>query len=184
VKKPAAKKKTAKTPAPARHAPAHKGVMQESNGPNLAPVFHPPKPAAKKPGAKKPTAHKKAVKWTPGGVACCGVEALAASARLAGHDVTPAAVLDLYEALTDGDDAGMPLEDALRGVLEHGIGRARLTAYRPATVARPGVVAGLDLDERHAVTLGRGGVWSWGDLWSVPAAFYRRVDEAWELIWA
>ena len=129
--------------------------------------------------------HAKAVKWTPAAdVSCCAIEALAASLRLAGALVAEADVLDLYWRITQDPDAGMPLEAAILGAAEFGLAGIRLLGARPAARLGDGVVFGVDLAERHALTVDGHGVWSWGEWHPASCELFAGADEAWELDWA
>lgn len=133
----------------------------------------------------KNATHAKATTWTPmADVSCCALEALAASARLAGGIVADADILDLYWRVTDDPDAGMTLERAIEAAADRGLGDARLLDARPVSLLADGVVVAVDLAERHALTLDGHGAWSWGGWRPVSCGLLAGVDEAWALDWA
>jgi hypothetical protein len=80
----------------------------------------------------KPAAHAKARALSPGDVACCGAEALAASLRLAGVSVTGADVLALHRLAGADDETGAPLPVLLEAAAEFG-----LAGCRPAWLGIP-----------------------------------------------
>ena len=132
----------------------------------------------------KHAGHAQPAKWTPNAdVACCAVEALAASLRLTGREVSGRDVLDLYWRITDDPDRGATIPEALEAAAVHGLAGARLVDARPAGYTAPGVVLGLDLVERHAVTVDGHGVWTWGQWRPVSCGLLATADEAWEPIW-
>lgn len=123
-------------------------------------------------------------KWSPNwDVACCAAEALAASARLAGRVVTDEDVLALYWRTASGPGEGATLEATIEAAGAFGLGGARLAAARPATALGTGVVLGVDLQERHALTVDGHGVWTWGDWRPATCGLLQAADEAWELTW-
>lgn len=129
--------------------------------------------------------HAKPVKWSPtSDVSCCAIEALAASLRLTGQPVADADILDLYWRITDDPDAGATLETAIGAAAEFGLGGARLVGAHPASTLVDGVVFGVDLAERHALTVDRHGVWSWGEWRPASCGLLAAADEAWTLDWA
>ena len=122
--------------------------------------------------------------WTPNAdVACCAAEALAVSLRLTGREVSGRDVLDLYWRTADDPDRGATIEATIEAAATYGLAGVRLVDARPARQAVSGVVLGLDLVERHAVTVDGHGVWSWGRWRPVPCGLLAAADEAWELIW-
>lgn len=128
--------------------------------------------------------HVKKAKWTPNAdVACCAAQALAASARLAGHAVSDADVLALYWLTASHPDEGASLEATIAAAASFGLGGARLGDARPASALRTGTVLGADLTERHAVTVDGAGVWTWGEWRPASAQLLAATDEAWELTW-
>jgi hypothetical protein len=133
--------------------------------------------------AKHP-GHAKASKWSPNSdVACCAAQALAASARLAGREVSDADVLALYWLTADTADQGATLEATIEAAGLFGLGGARLAAARPALQLADGVVLGTELAERHAMTVQGHGVWTWGDWRPASCGLLQAADEAWELTW-
>jgi hypothetical protein len=128
--------------------------------------------------------HAKPAKWSPNlDIACCAAEALAASLRLAGRAVSDRDVLDLYW-LTAGDaDAGAGLWATIEAAAEHGLAGVRPLDARPATELAAGVVLGLELVERHAVTVDGHGVWTWGEWRPVSCGLLAAADEAWVITW-
>lgn len=132
----------------------------------------------------KAAGHPVPAKWTPNAdVACCAAEALAASARVAGRPVTEADVLALYWLTTDDPDAGATLAATIEAAGVFGLGGARLVAARPATALHTGTVVGVDLAERHALTVDGHGVWTWGEWRPASCGLLGAADEAWELTW-
>lgn len=132
----------------------------------------------------KHAGHPVPAKWSPGDVACCAIEALAASLRMAGHRVDDADVLDLYGRVTGDPDAGMTIETALEAAAGYGLAGVRLLGATPARRLGDGVVLGVDLAQRHALTLDGHGVWSWGDWHPASCSLLAAADEAWALQWA
>jgi hypothetical protein len=132
----------------------------------------------------KGASHAKPAKWSPAvAVACCAVEALAAALRLAGRQVSDADVLELYWRATDDPDGGLTLPAAFAAAAEFGLAGVRLAGARPAVRVGSGVVLGVDLAERHAVTVDGHGVWTWGSWRPVSCGLLESADEAWELTW-
>lgn len=124
-------------------------------------------------------------KWTPlADVSCCAVEALAASLRLTGRTVTDADVLDLYWRITDDPDAGATIEAAIEAAAAFTLGGARLLDARPARALTDGVVFGVELEQRHALTVDGHGIWTWGQWRPASCGLLAAADEAWELTWA
>ncbi len=162
-----------------KHHPTAKQIAAAKKWAQAGAAVHKANVAAKKAGKPLPA------KWSPNtDVACCAVEALAASLRLTGRPVADADILELYWRITGDPDAGATIETAARAAAEYGLGGIRLLGARPAARLGDGVVLGVDLRERHAVTLDRRGVWSWGRWRPVSAAVLASADEAWELQWA
>ncbi len=89
-------------------------------------------------------AHEKALGLSLGeGVACCSVEALAASLRLAGAAVSDDDVLELHWRAGGGTDTGVSVLAALEAAQEFGLAGYRLAWFGPgrptaARVSRPG----------------------------------------------
>lgn len=136
-------------------------------------------------GVAKHATHAKAVGWTPmADVSCCAIEALAASLRLAGGIVADADVLELYWRITGDPDAGATLEAAFAAAADYGLGGTRLIDARPAARLGDGVVLGVDLAQRHALTVDGHGVWTWGQWRPASCSLLAAADEAWELTWA
>lgn len=128
--------------------------------------------------------HRKAHKWSPGvDVACCAIEALAANLRMTGQPVSDADVLALYWRITDNPDAGTTLPAAFDAAARYGLAGAHLLDARPTAALTDGVVAGVDLAERHAVVIDAHGVWSWGQWYPAGCGLLAAADEAWELTW-
>lgn len=133
----------------------------------------------------KHAGHPTPAKWSPSlDVACCAVEALAASLRMTGHPVADADVLDLYRRVTDDPDAGMTIETAIDAAAGYGLAGVRLLGATPARRLGDGVVLGVELAQRHAFTVDGHGVWSWGDWRPAPCGLLAAADEAWALNWA
>jgi hypothetical protein len=132
----------------------------------------------------KHAGHPVPAKWTPlADVACCAAEALAASLRMTGRAVSDADVLELYWRTAAHADAGASLPDTIAAAFDFGLAGVKLAGARPASVLADGVVLGVDLAQRHALTLGGHGVWTWGRWRPVSCALLAAVDEAWELTW-
>lgn len=133
----------------------------------------------------KASGHPAPAKWTPtASVACCAIEALAASLHLQGRHVTAADMLELYWRVTGDPDAGMSIETALEAAASHGLAGTRLLdAHRTRDLA-DGAVLGVDLAQRHALTVDGHGVWSWGAWRPVSCGLLAAADEAWTLEWA
>lgn len=129
--------------------------------------------------------HPKPSKWSPhADLAVCAIEALAASLRLTGRTVTDADVVDLYLRVTDDPDAGMRIDQAAEAAAVYGLAGVRLLDARPAVRLADGVVLGVDLAERHALTVEGHGVWTWGAWRPASCGLLAAADEAWELTWA
>lgn len=176
-------------------APAH-GKHKPSTAKHTAKTHRKKAPSAvgKSAGPAKPA---KPRKLTPGSVACCPAEAVAAAARMAGWMVTDQDVLDLYARCADGPSSGFTIAAALTAVSRRGIGVARLVNYaRQDQYYEDGqpqdehsgqsvdvlhaLILGVDLPGPHAVTIAPDGCWvSWGrhyDPSDFPGAV---VEEAW-----
>lgn len=133
----------------------------------------------------KTNKHPKPAKWSPHtDLALCAIEALAASLRLTGHPVATADVVTLYRHVTDDPDAGMRIEQAAEAAACYGLAGVRLLDARPAGRLADGVVLGVDLTDRHALTLDGHGVWTWGTWQPASCTLLAAADEAWELTWA
>lgn len=168
-----AKKATKHTPAkqPAHHkaAPAHHATPHH-------PSTHNPK------GPKQPAAKTRKLALS-GAVACCSVEALAASLRLVGHPVSGSDVYRLYRAISRSDDAGATILATLKAASTFGLAGMRLADFRAVPVSSPHVVVGGELPGSHALYQERGRAWSWGaplDLTGFPGW---EPEEAWEVFW-
>src|ERR1043166_5577520 len=87
-----------------QHQPAHEKHAHH------AVQHHPHKPASsgKSPRSKKPRQSSLGLY-----VACCSAEALGASLRQAGRDVSGTDVYNLYRLVALSDDSGVSIEDAL-----------------------------------------------------------------------
>ncbi|MDH6116908.1 hypothetical protein ABH930_000327 [Kitasatospora sp. GAS204A] len=128
--------------------------------------------------------HPTPAKWSPNlDVACCAAEALAASLRLTGHVVTDQDVLDLYWLTADDADAGAGLWETIEAAAEYGLAGVRPLDARPALRADTGVILGVDLAERHALTVDGHGVWTWGEWRPVSCGLLAAADEAWAITW-
>lgn len=128
--------------------------------------------------------HAKASKWSPGvDVASCAAEALAASLRLTGRQVSDADVLALYCRTARHEDAGATLAATLEAAATHGLAGVLLADARPADALLTGVIAALDLEQRHAMVVDGHGVWTWGQWRPVSCGLLTAVDEAWEVTW-
>lgn len=88
--------------------------------------------------------HAKARALSPGGlVACCAVDAVAASLRLAGWPVGAAGVLDLWARVADGPDSGVTIAVALAGAARWGLAGVRPSGFAPVTDLDADLVAGI-----------------------------------------
>lgn len=127
----------------------------------------------------------KAVKWSPGwGVACCAAEALAASLRLTGTQVSDEDVLSLYWHTTDDPDAGATIWDTITAAATYGLAGVRPVDARPARLLGDGTILAIDLTEPHAITLDGAGIWTWGEWRPATVARLAGAAEAWEVAWA
>jgi len=136
----------------------------------------------KRTAAQAKTAHARAL--SPGALACCTAEALAVSARLAGHPVSDAEVINLYRLTAGAPDEGAPILATLEAAAEFGLAGVRPASFRLAGPGETGaLILGLDLPEgRHSVALDASGdVWSWGALYALGAE--TEVEEAWLVEW-
>lgn len=132
----------------------------------------------------KQQGHPIPAKWSPNAdVACCAIEALAASLRLTGRQVTDIDVLELYHRVTSDPDAGMTIETAIGAAAEYGLGGIRLLDAKQVRRLGDGMVFGVDLARRHALTLDGHGVWTWGEWRPASCALLAAADEAWALTW-
>jgi hypothetical protein len=123
-------------------------------------------------------------KWSPNlDVACCAAEALAASLRLAGRAVADEDVLELYWRTAGHEDSGAGLLETIEAAATYGLAGVRLIDARPAAQLTAGVVLGVDLAERHALTVDGHGVWTWGEWRPASCGLLAAADEAWELTW-
>jgi hypothetical protein len=191
MKQAAAKGSTAK------HAGTHKHAGTSKHHPSKQPAGAKKAPARSVHTKAKHPAHAKARQLSPGDVACCSAEALAASLRLAGRVVGADDVLALYWATAATPDAGAPVLATLDVATEAGFAgvRPRWFAELPldllgeaAEVGRGiewgsvhALILGLELPEGpHAVCASPAGWWSWGGLWEFPGAV---VEEAWVVTW-
>lgn len=128
----------------------------------------------------------------PGDVACCTIEALAASLLSQGLPVTGADVLALFRAAGGDEDKGMPISAALEAAAEHGLaGHRLLSATRCEYVPRiqafapEQLILGVELPGQHTVLATPDGWWSWGELYCPWCEFGDVViDEAWAVTWA
>lgn len=196
----------------AKHSPPKRAPAHQAHGKHkAAPAKHTAKTRRRNgPVAvgKGPAAPKKARprKLTPGAVACCSAEAVAAAARLAGWEVTDEDVLDLYARCADGPSSGFTIAAALSqgwrfgGVwdftpldaldeialplVEQGQFAAQEHLVREADHVVGGdghvLILGVGLPGPHAVTVAPDGCWvSWGQHYD-PAEFPDAViEEAW-----
>jgi hypothetical protein len=128
--------------------------------------------------------HAQPAKWSPNAdIACCAAEALAASLRLTGRAVSGEDVLNLYWHTASHEDAGARLWDTIEAAAEHGLAGVRPLDARPASALETGVVIGMDLAERHALTVDGHGVWTWGEWRPAPCGLLAGADEAWVITW-
>ncbi len=103
---------------------------------------------------------------------------------MTGRLVADTDVLDLYWRVTGDPDAGMTIETAIGAAAGYGLAGVRLLDARPAGALADGVVLGVDLAQRHALTLDGHGVWTWGAWQPASCALLGAADEAWALEWA
>lgn len=128
--------------------------------------------------------HPIPAKWSPSfDVAACAVEALAASLRMTGRPVADTDVLDLYWHVTEDPDAGMTIEAAIEAAARRGLAGVILLDAAPTVKIGHGTVLGVDLAQRHALTVDGHGVWSWGDWYPASCGLLTSADEAWEITW-
>lgn len=130
---------------------------------------------------KASQARGKKRKLTPDGVACCTIEALAASLRLQGGLVTGEDVLALYWRLAATPDEGVWVHDALAEAAWAGFAGYR-PHFRRTGIVVPGVILSYDSWwglAPHAVTACEQGVISWRELYDLPEP----PDEAWAVEW-
>jgi hypothetical protein len=194
----------AKHPKPAKPAaPSNAKLQKELNTlqgevrklESTATKKHPAKPKAKH-KATATAKHKPAATAKHGGtkrglaladgVACCAAEALAASLRLAGHQVDDFQVLALFQATGADPDEGATLLATLEAAARHGLAGVRLAGFRPAPPAAAGVLLGVQLPAGpHTVTLDpEGRVWSWGRLHALEELGAGPAEEAWAVSWS
>ena len=171
-----------------KHAGSHKHHASGKHHPSHHPVHHHHVGGTHHPSHShvvgKHHKHTKPAKWSPmDDIACCAAQALAASLRLTGRRVTDADILDLYWRTAGHADAGATLADTIAAAAEYGLGGVRLADARPTIRLGDGVVIGADLTERHAMTMGGHGVWTWGQWLPASCNLLGAVDEAWELTW-
>jgi hypothetical protein len=165
----------------------HAGTVKHHAKAKHTPTAHKKAAAAHKQVARRAAATAKAAKaraLSLGGVSCCTAEALAASLRLAGQQVSDADVLDLYKLTADGPDAAASVWRTLEAAYVHGLGGVRPVGFAPVSMDDPAaVILGLDLPEApHTVTLDpSGGVWSWGGLYDLTGEAV--IEEAWAVTW-
>jgi hypothetical protein len=129
--------------------------------------------------------HKHARGLTPGDVACCAAEALAASLRLADWPVGAEDVLALHGLTADATGAGATMLATLEAASEFGLAGRRPRSFGLASLLAPGVILGLALPAgRHFVTDDGESWWSWGEPCCPCCEFPDAViEEAWEVAW-
>lgn len=131
--------------------------------------------------------HAKPARLSPGDVAACSAEAVAASLRIAGGAVSDSAVLGLFRVAGGHAERGAPILALLEAVSAEGLAGHFPVSFGPVDLDDPqAVILGLDLPgARHAVTAAPDGSWlSWGRSWD-PAAFHPDavITEAWAVAW-
>lgn len=156
--------------------------------------------------AKHATHHEaRGLALSPGDVACCAAEALAASLRLSGVPVSDEDVLALYWHTADDPEAGASIEATLEAAWRYGLGGVRPASHDQ--ISLPGgqlhaatlgelddlaarglhggsLILGVDLPGPHTVLATPDGWWSWGEAWC-PCEFPDAViEEAWAVTWA
>jgi hypothetical protein len=128
---------------------------------------------------------------SPGDVACCTAEALAAALCLQGVSVSDEDVLALYWHTASDPDAGASILATLVAAWRFGLGGIRPAWYMEAatgellTASTAPLILGLQLPEGpHTVLAEDGRWWSWGEPWC-PCDFPDAVvEEAWAVEWA
>ena len=123
------------------------------------------------------------------GACSCAAEALAASLRLAGFEVTEHDVLDLYYLTANGPDDGASIEETLAAAAETGLAGIRLASYEEVMpsepveyghrVSRAGLILGVNVPGPHTVYDDGACWWSWGARW--PA--FADAEERWKVAW-
>lgn len=196
MKKPKAKAKPAHHPKPAA-ASNHVQQELEHLQNEVTDLQHHAKhqPAKKHAAAKKPAKHKAAAKHGQKvgqpdgeGVACCAAEAVAASLRLAGHQVTGGQVLELHQLAGGGDDDGVSIGEALSAAWLFGLAGRKPADMRHIALDGPlagSLIVGLELPGGpHAVTVDPGGqVWSWGERVPLASLQPQALIDAWVVTW-
>lgn len=172
---------TAKHVVAAKHKPsaAQAAAVAKAKAAAMAKV-------AKQRVVAKQAAHAKPQKatWSPNlDVACCAAEALAVSLRLTGRAVSDQDVLDLYWRTTSDPEGGATLWETFEAAAAYGIGGVQLLDARPAGLAETGVILGVDLAQRHAMTIDEHGVWTWGQWRPLSDGLLAAADEAWVITW-
>lgn len=183
MKKPAAKARTVAKP----HAHTKPVSMAQRALRAALATGHPHK-------ATKATKHKTAAKKHQGavkrtlalgdGTGCCAAEALAASLRLAGRNVSDGDVLALYWHTASHPDEGASILATLEAACRFGLGGIRPVSFGSCDLTATGpLILGVDLPGPHTVLADAGRWWSWGDPYD-PAAFPDAVaEEAWAVSW-
>jgi len=179
-----------------KHASHRKGHHQSRKHHAKTHQHLPPPAAGFNPLPVKVAKPAKPRTLSPGAVALCPAEAVAAAARIAGWAVTDEDVLDLYARCADGPSSGFTIAAALTAGLRFAPMNFEPAALdddyrrwgRPAGAAPAdtgaALILGVDLPEGpHAVTVAPDGCWvSWGQHYDpFPGAV---VEEAWLVRWS
>lgn len=130
--------------------------------------------------------HAKARQLSPGQVACCAAEAVAASLRLTGCYVSTDDVLTLYWHTAAAPGDGASILGTLAAAARVGLAGVRPRWFAPvdhAVQQRGGVILGAELPGPHAVTVDGGHWLSWGSRWLPSTWPDAAVEEAWQVAW-
>ena len=131
--------------------------------------------ATGKAGRPKITTHHKAKRGLSPGVCCCAAEALAASLRLAGFEVTDHDVLDLYYLTANLPDDGASIAATVAAASEYG-----LAGFYIGTGGPEFTLLGIDTPGPHTVLAAGGVWWSWGQPYRPWDA---QIEEVWTVRW-
>ena len=138
-----------------------------------------------------PVVGAKAVGLSPGEVQCCAAQALATSARLAGHRVSDEDVLALYWHTASDPEAGASVEATMEAAWRYGLGGvrprfevAKAHDFMTDFIPRGGLILGVELPGPHAVLAAPDGWWSWGEPFNPADWPGMVVEEAWAVSWS
>jgi hypothetical protein len=115
----------------AKHAGSRKHAGAAKHHPTRQPAGGKGAPGGKAHTVAKHPAHAKARQLSPGDVACCSAEALAASLRLQGRTVGADDVLALYWHTAHGPDAGASILATLQAASEFGLAGLKPLGFAP-----------------------------------------------------